>query len=73
MKYERGQIVVAKDGDGRPHRLKVWAETDRSVFLASEDLFHRLKRGRRDGWPVAVPQEDVHPDRVRFSWKKLPG
>ena len=62
--------MIARDSEGNKHLLKVWSETDRSVFLASEDLFRRLERGQRDCWPVAVPKEDVKPVRGCASRKQ---
>ena len=38
MNYVKGQDVIARDIDGTPHQMKVWAESNTSVFVASKEL-----------------------------------
>jgi len=61
MTFHKGQKVIASDIEGNPHRMKVWRETEKSVFVASEGLYSALDRGETERWPVAVPKSDVRP------------
>ncbi len=47
MKFAKGQEVIALDIDRKPHRMKVWSVSEKTVFVATSNLFEAIESGKR--------------------------
>jgi hypothetical protein len=59
MNYEKGQRVTVRDFEGKRHRMRVWQQTEKAVYVASEVVFAALEEGQKNVWPVGVPLRDI--------------
>ncbi len=68
MKFVKGQEVIALDIDRKPHRMKVWSVSEKTVFVATSNLFEAIESGKSHVWPVGVPKSDVKAaSRVHYA------
>lgn len=59
--YFRGDVVLARDYQGRELTRRVWGVGERVVYLCSEQLYEALAGGLAVGYPIGFPKGDVRP------------
>ena len=55
----KSQVVVVKDVDDRHHIVKVCHTRGTTVFVTSEKVYHLLKSGKSELFPIGFPGDRV--------------
>ena len=63
----RGEKVIVRIYGGATIERIIWEETDRRVYVTSEDNFEKLKRGQWEALPIGFPRSDIIIDSQRLS------